>query len=234
MPEVVLLHHTGSKRTAKNAKIDYPSLAVVRDGRSDLEGPLSQVGIGKSGKIYVIAAGKANHAGAGEWLGINVGNYKSVGIEAESPGDGTWSPEQLRVYPIVCAAIADLLSTPATHVAAHRETARPKGRKPDPAGIDMDKMRRDVAALLKAGPPQINAHEEVQPEPLEQEDEEVALYVVQIGSGKFLTDLLTFRRPIRNTKIERSLTALGIKNVAVDEAFTSRIPIAAELKPATE
>jgi hypothetical protein len=225
MPEVVLAHHTGTPATAKG---DYPSLNVVRNGRSDLPGPLSQVGIGRSGKVYVIAAGKCNHAGEGSWLGINVGNYKSVGIEAESPGGGEWTAEQRRVYPIVCAALCELLDTPATHVAGHRETALPLGRKPDPRGIDLVKLRAKVAALLAAGP----EPEPTPPAPpVEQEDEEVALYIVKVGSGKFLTDLLSFRRPIRNTTIEKSLTALGIKNAAVDEAFTSKIPLATELKP---
>lgn len=147
-PRVVVCHHTGTPRSSSK---DYPTLAVVRDGRSDLPGPLSQVGLGYSGKVYVIASGKANHAGKGAWKGIDVGNSRSVGIEAESPGDGTWTARQREVYPRLAAAMAAFLNVDARYICAHRESALPAGRKPDPKGIDMDALRREAAGWIQRG-----------------------------------------------------------------------------------
>lgn len=149
LPSVVVCHHTGTRRSASK---DLPTERVLIDGRSDLPGPLCQVGLGYSGTAYVIAAGKANHAGKGHWNGHSVGNTDSVGIEAESPGDGTWTTAQRNAYPVVCAALHDLLGTSASLTCAHRESAEPHGRKDDPVGIDMDILRGQVAALLKTGP----------------------------------------------------------------------------------
>jgi hypothetical protein len=154
-PHVVVWHHTG---TPQHVAGDYPTQNVVVHGRSDLPGPLCQVGLGRSGTVYVIAAGKANHAGKGHWQGRTVGNSDSVGIEAESPGDGHWTPEQRRVYPVLAAALHDLLQTPAALSCAHRESAEPHGRKDDPVGIDMPAMRAAVAQLLHDGP----GHKQVQ------------------------------------------------------------------------
>ncbi len=147
-PAVVVAHHTA---TARSQTSDYPSLRVVRDGRSDLPGPLSQLGLGYSGKVYVIASGIANHAGKGAWRGVD-SSAKTVGIEAESPGDGTWTAAQRRTYPLLCAALCDLLSSPASLVCGHREWALPAGRKIDPTGIDLNQLRSQTAVRLQTGP----------------------------------------------------------------------------------
>ncbi len=77
----VMCHHTAGSRTGI-----MPSLGVLTDGRSDLPGPLSQLGLGRDGTFFVIAAGRANHAGAGNWQGITTGNASFIGIEAENSG----------------------------------------------------------------------------------------------------------------------------------------------------
>ena len=147
-PVIVVAHHTA---TSARAAGDYPSLGIVRDGREGLAGPLSQFGLGRSGRVYVIASGKANHAGAGAWDGISTSTM-TVGIEAESPGDGTWTDEQRRAYPLLAAAVCAYLGTPARRVCGHREWALPAGRKPDPTGIDLTAFRAAVAGHLHAGP----------------------------------------------------------------------------------
>lgn len=161
-PTVVVWHHTG---TAQAVSGNYPSLRVVRDGRSDLPGPLCQVGPGRDGRVYIVAAGKANHAGKGSWAGIT-SSARTIGIEAESPGDGHWTAEQRRVYPILAAALHDMLSSPASLSCGHREWALPAGRKVDPVGIDMSAMRQQVAALLRVGPPTVAAHTDSPPAPI--------------------------------------------------------------------
>lgn len=162
-PLVVVAHHTATPASRTG---DYPSLPIVRDGRSDLPGPLSQVGLGRTGRVYVIAAGKANHAGKGQWSGVDQ-SVRTIGIEAESPGDGTWTAAQRRAYPLVCAALLTGLKQPSTRLCAHHEWALPAGRKVDPKGWDMPTMRREVADLLKRGG--VSAQSSSSPKPVPKE-----------------------------------------------------------------
>jgi hypothetical protein len=150
--EGVVLHHTAGPR-----KGEYPSLAVVRDGRSGLPGPLANFGLGRSGTVYVNASGLAYHAGASAWSGRDPDgrsfgftnlNARFLGIEAEDDGDGTWTPEQIDCYPRLAAALCSYMRRSAARVCAHRECAVPTGRKPDPTGIDMPSLRNRVAGLL--------------------------------------------------------------------------------------
>src|SRR5215213_8437348 len=65
----VICHHTGGRRDG-----NMPSLKLLVEGRPDLHGPLAQLGLGRDGTFYVIAAGRCNHAGAGIWRGLTNGN----------------------------------------------------------------------------------------------------------------------------------------------------------------
>jgi hypothetical protein len=141
--EGVTPHHTGGAATG-----EYPSLGVVRDGRADLAGPLSAYGIGRSGTIYVIAAGVSWHAGASRWAGFTDLNDEFLGIEAESTGTGVWTAAQRDVYPRLCAAALYYMSRDASRIGAHREVCLPAGRKVDPTGIDMPTLRAQVATML--------------------------------------------------------------------------------------
>lgn len=145
--EGVICHHT-----AGPAKGDHPSLDTVTNGRPDLAGPLSQLVLGRGGTFFVVAAGRANHAGRGSWNGITDGNGRLLGIEAENTGrpDDPWPAEQMAAYRLGVAAILRHLGLPAGAVAGHKEYALPAGRKPDPT-FDMPTFRRGVAAIL-AGP----------------------------------------------------------------------------------
>lgn len=134
----VVVHHTATARTAPG---DYPSLRIVRDGRSDLPGPLSQVGLGRNGTVYVIAAGVAYHAGA-TWEAWQ-GNDYAIGIEAEHDGLSPWSDQQETAYATLCAALVLHYKIPPARVMGHKEVAKPRGRKPDPT-FDMDSFRRLV------------------------------------------------------------------------------------------
>ena len=77
----VICHHT-----AGPPQLNMPSLNTVIHGRPDLSGPLAQLGLGRDGTFYVIAAGKCNHAGPGTWNGVTAGNTHFIGIEAENTG----------------------------------------------------------------------------------------------------------------------------------------------------
>jgi hypothetical protein len=126
----VVCHHT-----AGPAAGECPSLHTVISGRPDLPGPLAQILLGRSGACYVVAAGKANHAGAGAWPGVTQGNAGLIGIEAENTGVGQpWPSGQIAAYALLCAALADHCGLPSGRVLGHYEWATPQGRKLDPAG----------------------------------------------------------------------------------------------------
>src|SRR5690606_35858220 len=81
-PKGIIWHNTA---TSANASGSYPSLNIVKNGRSDLKGPMANVGLGREGTWYVLAAGQAWHAGSGSYPGLS-GNIDTIGIEAEHPG----------------------------------------------------------------------------------------------------------------------------------------------------
>lgn len=142
----VICHHTG---TTVRRDQNMPTLQTLIDGRSDLSGPLSQLGLGRDGTYYVIAAGRANHAGAGSWQGVVTGNSSFIGIEAENSGqaDDPWPAVQMDAYRRGVAAILKHVGKPAEFCAGHKEYALPHGRKDDPS-FDMAVFRSGVAALL--------------------------------------------------------------------------------------
>jgi hypothetical protein len=144
-PEVagIVCHHTAGPAAGG----DYPSLRVVRDGRPGLDGPLSQYGLGRSGTIYVIAAGRCWHNAPS--TSPHHDNSSSIGIEAENNGRQSWPVAQLLAYRRLSAELCREYGLPASRVKAHREV---NTGKPDPHSIDMDGFRADVAQLLDARP----------------------------------------------------------------------------------
>jgi N-acetylmuramoyl-L-alanine amidase/Putative peptidoglycan binding domain len=144
----VICHHTAGSRNG-----NYPSLKVVTDGRPGLSGPLSQLGLGRDGTFYIIAAGKAQHAGKGSFAGITAGNTHFIGIEAENvglppsdPKHEPWPAVQLDAYQRGVAAILKHLGLPATNCIGHKDWA--PGRKPDPVAIDMNAFRAKVDGFM--------------------------------------------------------------------------------------
>lgn len=129
----ILIHHTAGPATG-----DFPSLRIVRDGRSDLPGPLSQLGLGRTGTWYVIAAGRSYHAGS--TIDDSVfGNSNAIGIEAEATGlpatntgHAAWPEVQYQSYIQGVKALQKAYGIATARVLGHREAAVPLGRKPDP------------------------------------------------------------------------------------------------------
>lgn len=140
--ETIVPHHTATPRTVAG---DYPSLGIVRDGRADLPGPLAQLGLSRSGEVYVIAAGVAYHAGT-TFLSRQ-DNWHAIGIEAEHDGFSPWPRPQYDAYVRLCAALARHYGVPVMSVQGHKEIAAPAGRKIDPT-FDMTVFRADVNRLL--------------------------------------------------------------------------------------
>lgn len=96
-------HHTAAGRYG-----NAPSLNICINGRSDLPGPLCQVLIGRDNTCYVIASGRANHAGRGSYAGVT-GNSNVYGVEHENTGTGTepWREDQRETAAKVHAALLD-------------------------------------------------------------------------------------------------------------------------------
>lgn len=144
-PKGVICHHTGGPANATGT----PSLQTIIHGRVDLLGPLSQLYLARNGDVYVVAAGRSNHAGAGQWRGVTTGNSSFIGIEAENAGTGSdpWAAVQMDAYARTVAAILRHIGATADWCAGHKEYALPRGRKVDPT-FDMTTFRANVARLL--------------------------------------------------------------------------------------
>lgn len=153
----VMCHHT-----AGPAQGNMPSLNIITNGRPDLSGPLAQLGLGRDGTFYVVAAGRANHAGGGKWEGVTTGNSSFIGIEAEHTGkpDDPWPEVQMDAYRRGVAALLARIGATPMMCCGHKEYALPKGRKPDPT-FDMMEFRAKVALIMAspAPPPLIAAHD---------------------------------------------------------------------------
>jgi hypothetical protein len=145
----VICHHT-----AGPAHGIMPSLGIITNGRPDQAGPLAQLGLGRDGTYFVVAAGRCNHAGVGMWQGLRNGNENFIGIEAENAGTANdpWPPVQLDAYRRGVAAILKKIGANAVMCCGHKEYALPPGRKDDPT-FDMVEFRSQVASILAGTAP---------------------------------------------------------------------------------
>ena len=135
-------HHTAGPRNG-----NAPSLNICVNGRTGLPGPLCNVLVGRDNTCYVVAAGKANHAGLGGWRGL-VGNSSVFGVERENVGTGAepWRPDQTETAAKVHAALISVHGANSELVCEHKEWA-PR-RKIDAYGVDGDQMRSMVRVFL--------------------------------------------------------------------------------------
>jgi peptidoglycan hydrolase-like protein with peptidoglycan-binding domain len=163
----IICHHTG---TSNPQRLNMPTLRSLRDGRKAsaklqaLPGPLAQLGLARDGTFFVVAAGRAIHAGKGSFQGVS-GNRHFIGIEAEnegSMGDFPWPDAQLDAYQRGVAAILKHLKKNSTFCCGHKEYA-PK-RKPDP-DLNMNKFREAVQAILDGSAPPATIIPSAEPAP---------------------------------------------------------------------
>lgn len=139
-PRGVVCHHTGPWSTIKGM------VNLCINGRADLPGPLCHIVLDPDGICHLIAAGRANHAGAGGWRGLS-GNSSVLGIEAIHSGSRAvpWPPVQVEAFIRCAAALADGIGVEAEMVCGHREWTP---AKIDPISLNMDDFRARVAGLL--------------------------------------------------------------------------------------
>jgi hypothetical protein len=132
------MHHTASPRASSL----QTNLHVVTNGNGVGPGPIAQVLIWRDGACYLIADGKANHAGAGGpwgWLPLSppgqlsTANARTVGFECVNDGVGEpWSTAQVVAMEIAAAAVLRHIGQGADRCLMHSEWA--PSRKIDPAG----------------------------------------------------------------------------------------------------
>jgi hypothetical protein len=131
-PLGIMAHHTASPIASTLAT----NLHVVTNGNSVAPGPIAQAMLWRDGVWYIIAAGRANHAGKGSlpWLpGADTGNQHLLSVEAVNNGVGElWAPAMVISYEIGTAAILRRLGHGAERATTHAEYA--PSRKIDPAG----------------------------------------------------------------------------------------------------
>lgn len=102
-PYAVGNHHTGTSALGA-----HPSLGLVTRGRSDLPGPLCQILLARNGVAWLVAAGRANHAGVSSGPGklkAGDGNWQMVGIEVETSGMEAMTDDQWATLPRINAAL---------------------------------------------------------------------------------------------------------------------------------
>lgn len=141
-------HHT-----AGPAKGNAPSLNICIYGRHDLPGPLCNVLIARDNTCFVVASGRANHAGTGDWNGLR-GNSQVYGIERENTGYATgtkaepWRPDQTDTAAKAHAALIRGKAD-ASMVCRHQEWTK---RKIDTHTLSGDELRRLVGQYLGVAP----------------------------------------------------------------------------------
>ena len=160
-PVGVQWHHTGGEPD----DLRYV-LWMALTGRPDLPAPLAQIAISRTGVVYLLAAGRANHAGTAKPFGSVAGgdgNSLRIGIEFMHTGIEKWSRAQyeagLRVTKVL---LQHVTHTSVLTIAGHYETSVTGKWDPgDPDGVpfkghrvlNMDKVRSDVKELMQVKPP---------------------------------------------------------------------------------
>ena len=114
---------------------------LLAEGRSDLAGPLAQVGYdGRNDVWYVVAAGRANHNGYGRWgndaLGIEEFNLNGLG--------GVYEPYNVEGFARGAGAITKRLKEERLGARVEGHFEQDPGRKSDPVRTDMNDVRRRV------------------------------------------------------------------------------------------
>ncbi|MGW1433376.1 peptidoglycan recognition protein family protein [Streptomyces sp. NPDC002431] len=157
-----VVHHTVTKGTANTVRI-------VRDGYAELPGPLCHGMIAKDGRVHLVGWGRTNHAGGGDPRVLDQvvaesygarpsppakgnangvdGNARFYGWECENLGDDKdpWPAAQYDAIVRVQAALCRAHGWSAKSAIGHREWS---SDKVDPRGIDMARLRADVAERL--------------------------------------------------------------------------------------
>ena len=140
-------HHT-----AGSTKFSIPSLKILIEGRAGLSGPLCNTAQSRSSnfnpkakfdEVYLVACGRANHAGKGSYKGL-VGNSSVMGLEIEHCGDLSregFSERRQHTAHIIHCAMADAGGYDAEMICQHKDWTP---RKIDFVGADNERFQEAV------------------------------------------------------------------------------------------
>lgn len=190
----ILCHWTATNPAASG---DYPTLNTILHGNGSTPGPLSQLGLGRDGTWYVIAAGVCWHAGTTDRVASD--NYHAIGVEAEyHPNQGAWPEAQQRSYERGVAVLQRHYKVPLNEVRGHYEAAIPYGRKDDPKTLPggMPGFRQRVAA--------VNLEDDVSAE-------EVWNYPLQMVHADGTTHWANAREALRHSELQHEVTRGEVK-----------------------
>lgn len=147
----------------RRSPTDITAVVIHSTANSRLQGvidwfnnPNSQVSahytIGKDGKIvqHVRDTDRAWHAGQSVWKGRNSCNDYTIGIELVNLNDGQdpYPEAQHRANVALCAYLCYIHKIKVDDIMGHLDIALPPGRKSDPRGYDLNRLRREVSAAL--------------------------------------------------------------------------------------
>ena len=166
-PSHIMVHHTASGPSSDGwGDVNYETF------HSDSR-PVANLGLARTGEVYVMAVGATNTNGQGHdsWGGgvpDDSMNTCAIGIEPGNDGVGEpWPQVQQEAYCTLVNALRAAYGIPVGHVRGHVEWA--PGRKIDPAGQsrwaagsatwNLDAFRGDVAVGWPGGPPPLPSPE---------------------------------------------------------------------------
>jgi hypothetical protein len=152
-----IVHHTASFSSFTNP---FPTRSLLINGRSDLPGPIANVGgpvcpVDRP-RLHIIAAHPANHAGAsgGRSMGplpvTRLFNPTVVGLEIDYAGLTPMIGGQYKAALIFTRGLANVLRRSVEYIRAHAETSVTGKWDPGYANgrtLDMAVFRRDAANL---------------------------------------------------------------------------------------
>jgi hypothetical protein len=167
---MTIVHSFGSDISDEN------SMAYLRKGDAarGLPGPLSPFGIDDFGIVYLIGSGRSNHAGPSDVDSVALFRAGKGPLDRDvrpdvsgtaasgttTIADESWGTEmtygttptakQREAIIRLQAALCDWHDWDAGHIGGHRELTT---NRSDPVGFTMHSIRREVAAMLQAGPP---------------------------------------------------------------------------------
>lgn len=102
--------------------------------------------VDRNGRVVQMAPveQRAWHAGVSELDGVAHVNDFSIGIELVNRNDGAdpYPEPQIEATAALVRKLRERYAIPLRRIVTHAEVARPRGRKSDPAGLDLERIRR--------------------------------------------------------------------------------------------
>jgi peptidoglycan hydrolase-like protein with peptidoglycan-binding domain len=121
-PKYVVMHHT--------AGVGDGLIKFIANGTSAIRGPFSQFLIRRDGTVWLLSAGRANHAGlGGPWRNVPKDSMNSYGwgIEVESRGiTADWTPVQWTAAHRTAAVLLDMMNVGKGNILRHKDWAGPR------------------------------------------------------------------------------------------------------------